>query len=299
MKVYLYFLLCVVICMPCVFARKESRMISAKDVVALSVKTPKAERKLFYGSNASQFAELRVPEGKGKHPLVIVIHGGCWTSKIANLSIMDPFCDALTQRGVATWNIEYRGFNNGGGWPGTFLDVGAAIDYVHVLAKEHNIDSSNVVVIGHSSGGHLALWAAGRSKIAKASALYMSNPLIVKGVVNLAGHGNLKEFELIQEAACMSKVLDELFKCASLTREDMYQDASPHLLLPLGVKQVVMAGVNDIAAPADFMKRYVEKAVAAGDMAEFIELEGGHFDLIMPSTSAFEKVVHHIKLRLN
>src|SRR5262245_64343849 len=97
---------------------------------------------------------------------------------------MEPLAEALAGEGVATWNIEYRRVGNeGGGWPGTFLDVAHATDHVKTLAATHPIDLSRVVVLGHSAGGHLALWAAARGRLASTSKLYRESPLALRGVV--------------------------------------------------------------------------------------------------------------------
>lgn len=78
-----------------------------------------ADHRLAYGKEAWQFGELRLPAGAGPYPVAIIIHGGCWERKFADLHIMDPMAAALTHAGVATWNLEYREVDQeGGAWPG-------------------------------------------------------------------------------------------------------------------------------------------------------------------------------------
>ena len=114
-----------------------------------------------YGAAAQQVADLRKPAGKGPFPVAVVIHGGCWRSDFDNRLSMSAFAEALCKRGFATWNIEYRRLGDqGGGWPGTFEDVAGAIDKLAGVAAEHQLDLSRVVIVGHSSGAHLALCAA-------------------------------------------------------------------------------------------------------------------------------------------
>ena len=83
-----------------------------------------ADYRISYGKDENQFGDLRVPSGAGPHPVVILIHGGCWKADFATLRDLAPMADALKAEGIATWNIEYRRLSQtGSGWPGTFLDV--------------------------------------------------------------------------------------------------------------------------------------------------------------------------------
>src|SRR5687768_12371476 len=114
-----------------------------------------ADTRIPYGEDGQQFGELRLPKGNGPFPLAIVIHGGCWLSRWT-LTNTAPLADALRDAGVATWNLEYRRVDHpGGGWPGTFTDIADGTDVVRRIAREHPIDLTRVVTIGHSAGAHL------------------------------------------------------------------------------------------------------------------------------------------------
>src|SRR5215472_590357 len=118
-----------------------------------------------YGPDPVQFVELRVPEAAGPHPVAIVVHGGFWRN-IYGLDYIRPVCDSLTAAGIVTWNLEYRRLGNpGGGWPGTFEDVAAGAEYLRSIAAQFNLDLHRVISIGHSAGGHLALWLASQGKL--------------------------------------------------------------------------------------------------------------------------------------
>jgi acetyl esterase/lipase len=163
----------------------EISVMSASDVVALP--RPEADHRLSYGDDPLQFGELRLPEGEGPFPVVIVIHGGCWLSAY-DLGYMSALADALTVAGVATWSIEYRRVGDeGGGWPGTFQDVADAADHLFEIASEYDLDLDRVAAVGHSAGGHLALWLAGRKWLDGEDPLRGEGPLALNGVVALAG----------------------------------------------------------------------------------------------------------------
>ena len=147
-----------------------------------------------YGSDPDQFGDLRLPSGRGPHPVVILIHGDCFKSAYATLRDLAPIGDALKREGIATWNIEYRRLGQPGGvWPGTYQDVGAAIDHLRSLAPRYRLDRRHVVVLGHSAGGHLAFWAAARDRVAAGSAIASRHPLRLTGAIDLAGPLDLRD----------------------------------------------------------------------------------------------------------
>ena len=111
-----------------------------------------------YGTGRQQFGDLYLPEGGATRGTVVVVHGGFWQSVYA-LDLGAAVSADLAERGWAAWNIEYRRLGDGGGWPGTFADVAAAVDHV---ARLDGVDAGRVVTLGHSAGGHLAAWAASR-----------------------------------------------------------------------------------------------------------------------------------------
>jgi acetyl esterase/lipase len=142
---------------------------------------PPADHRISYGPDPLHFGELRLPPGRGPHPVVIVVHGGCWFAEY-DLHHLAAFSAALTKLGAATWSLEYRRIGNGGGaWPGTFQDVARGADYVRELAKKYPLDLKRVVIVGHSAGGQLALWLAARHRLPKESALYTPDPLRPSG----------------------------------------------------------------------------------------------------------------------
>jgi acetyl esterase/lipase len=226
---------------------------------------PAADARLAYGDEPLQFGDLRVPAGDGPFPLAVVIHGGYWKANY-NLIHAGHMSRALTEQGIATWNVEYRSVGDpGGGWPGTGDDVGRAVEYVGELPLE----PTNVVLVGHSAGGQLALWAAKRAQLP---------------VVALAGVSDVRESAARTGPAGAP---------AQFMRAEHFADGSPLELLPLGVRQILVHGTADDGVPYAMSERYVE---AAGGEAELVTLEGaGHFELIDPLAPEFSQTVAAIQ----
>ena len=260
-----------------------------RDVDALASKPP--DTRIPYGSDDLQHGELRLPKGKGPFPVAVVIHGGCWVARFATTQNTAALADALRDAGIATWNIEYRRTDSpGGGWPGTFADIGAATDLLRKIAIEHPLDLSRVVTVGHSAGGHLALWAAARSRLPKTSPLHTASPLPVRAAIALGGPGDLRAFRAYDEKICGADVIDQLMGGTPETVADRYAQGSPSELLPFGVRQILIVGVNDGVMPPPEREMYAAKATKAGDRAEVVEVPGGHFEVIAPTSTAWPLV---------
>lgn len=257
-------------------------------------------QRIAYGNEPLQFGELRVPPGKGPHPVVVIVHGGCWSAKLPGLDeravaldLLRPLAAALTNAGFATWNLEYRRVGNaGGGWPGTFDDIARGTDYLRKIARKNRLDVTRVVAMGHSSGGHLALWLAARPKLPKTSDLYSKNPLRLKGVLDLDGPGDLKATLPMQQKVCGAPVITQLLGGTPEEQPERYREASPIEMLPLGVRQEFFAGRMFAAqAPA-----YEEAAKRAGDAIRTIVLsDAGHFVFVDPESAQWPKVAETVR----
>lgn len=259
-------------------------------------------RRLAYGPGPLQFGELRVPNGPGPHPGVILIHGGFWRAQYG-YALMDGLADDLAARGIASWNIEYRRVGDpGGGWPNTLLDVAAAADHLLTLAPRYALDLKRIAAIGHSAGGHLALWLAGRSHLSKVGPLASAaGPLKagerqripLAGVISLAGVNDLAlgwRLDLGDNAvgALLGGSPDEV--------PERYAAVSPAALLPLGLPQVLVHGTADNRVPLRLSQEYAQAASAAGDQVNLIELAGAdHFALIAPHSVAWARTVEALQ----
>jgi acetyl esterase/lipase len=218
-----------------------------------------------------------------------VVHGGFWRWRY-DLKHIRPLCQALVEGGWAAWNIEYRRLGNaGGGWPGTFQDVAAAADHLRELASAHGLDLGRVVSIGHSAGGHLALWLAARRRISQESALYTPDPLPLYAAVVLAGVVDLRQAWRLRLG---DGVVEELLGGRPDNVADRYVAASPAELLPLGVRQILLHGTADPAVPFQLSQHYCDQAIRSGDQASLIPLaDAGHFELITPDSAEGEEVL--------
>lgn len=244
-----------------------------------------------YGEDASQFVELRLPDGPGPFPVVVLVHGGCFRD-FASASSIAPMADALKREGIASWSIEFRRLGQpGAGWPGTYLDVASAIDTLKTSASQHRLDLGRVVFVGHSAGAHLAHWAAGRHRVSPESALYRAAPLVPRGVVNLAGRMDMADGIEGYEKICGRPVVHEMLGGAPSEVLDRYAAASPSSLLPTGVPQTLIWGEFEDNVPEAELLSFVTRAEASGDQIEVIKIPGiGHFETASPNTIAWPTV---------
>lgn len=250
---------------------------------------PAADHRMAWGKGPEQFGELRLPGGEGPHPVAVIIHGGCWRNAF-NLDHTAHLASALNDAGVATWSLEYRRLgDDGGGWPGTFRDVVAGFEYLSRIADRFDLDLDRVVAVGHSAGGHLALWLAGRHRQPAREWFENKSSLELSGVVALAPIANLAEYAA-GSGSC-NRAAIELMEGGPDELPDRYALADPIRRLPVGVPVMLVHGQADPIVPPAQSAVFAEKANAAGDEVELIRIDGaGHFDLIAPFSPFWPRV---------
>jgi len=246
----------------------------------LTLPPPPADARLAYGSDPNQFLDLRLPSSKNKSkplfPLIINIHGGFWRAKY-NLDHAGHLCAALTARGLATANLEYRRVGNeGGGWPGSFADIRAAYSFLVQNAHKHNLDSRNIVLMGHSAGGQLALCLAAHEPG-------------INRVVSLAGVVDLQRAFRLHLS---NDAVVEFLRGTPGEVPDHYREADPTELSIPQTRQWLIHGSADEIVPPDFSREYVsDKKKRSGkekEDAHLLEISGaGHFDVIDPRSQAW------------
>jgi acetyl esterase/lipase len=242
----------------------------------LSRQPPRPDLRLIYGSDPNQFMDLRVPASEHKRsPLVMNIHGGFWRAKY-NLDHAGHLCAALTAKGLATANLEYRRVGNeGGAWPGTFSDVRSAYQYLIQNADKYDFDTRKVAVMGHSAGGQLALCLAAHESQ-------------VRAVISLAGVVDLKrtyELHLSHDAVV------EFLRGTPAEVPEHYREADPMQLSIGKASQWLIHGASDDTVPSAFSRDYVARKQSARENVHLVEIAGAdHFDLIDPRSNAWKQV---------
>ncbi len=251
-------------------------------------RTARSPRTLAYATGTDHQGDLRLPDTGGPHPVAVLIHGGFWRHHWTR-DTMEAIAVDLTNRGWATWNIEYRRVGLDGGYPATLQDVGAAIDHLDELSAENHLDLERVFVIGHSAGGQLALWAANRHRLGEDDP--GAGPRVLPAAaISLAG---VTDLETAETSNLGNDAVSGFLGVAP--RAEAYRVASPMNLLPADRPHLVVHGTGDDSVPISFAHSYVEAARHPGTLVELLEIDGAdHFDPITPSSSAWAAVVDRL-----
>jgi acetyl esterase/lipase len=241
-----------------------------------------------------QRAELHLPVGAGPHPVLVTFHGGSWSAGVSK-PVMRGLAGDLVRRGYAVWNIEYRRLGRGqdGGWPATFADVAAAIDHLDRVTAPLDLD--RVTLYGHSAGGHLALWAAGRGRL-PAGAPGARPRIEPVAAVSAAGVNDLAK--AYREApggaigALMGGGPDEL--------PERYALADPIALIPPAAALLLVHGTDDATVSVRRSRNYAAVAHAAGASVELTEIPGEagrHRSHILPASPSWAAVTSWLAAR--
>jgi acetyl esterase/lipase len=273
-----------------------------EEYMALSGPEPSAH--LAYGSASSQYVELFVPKGAGPlpgapFPVVVLIHGGCWVREFQGIVQMRNLAGALNAQGIAVWNVEYRRIDEaGGGYPGTYQDAAAAFDLLVADAAAHRLDMSRLVAIGHSAGGHLVQWLAGRAKLPTTSPLYKDKPFPVRQIIGLGSIGDLRRRVANPKDVCGVDI-QQLTGRPRASRPDVYADTNPADLMPNGSHTVLINGDLDHVSPPQTAVDYAAQARKAGDQVDTIVLpNASHFDEVSAAAPAWSLILPVIRTAL-
>ena len=253
---------------------------------------PKPDASISYGADPLQHVDLWLPKRAGAHPVVLMVHGGCWQTEIAKADIMNWIADDLRKRGIAVWNVEYRGIDRpGGGYPGTFQDVARAADLLEADARKYHLRSDRIVVIGHSAGGHLGLWLAARDSLPKGSPLYAAHPIKLGSAISLGGLPDLEADTHPPANTCDNDPVPGLVGKPSPAHPDVYADTSPAVLPDPAIEVTQINGALDRIAPPVVASNYAKKR-----KAHRIVIPGeGHVELITPGTKSWTETVRVIE----
>jgi acetyl esterase/lipase len=241
---------------------------------------PAPDERVAYGDDPQQFGELYLPtrtrSADTKHPVIVLIHGGCWQAKWG-LEHLRHLADALRGEGYAVWSLEYRRLGHpGGGWPGSCDDVHRGVEQLATMAERLPLDVQRVVVVGHSAGGQLSLWVAGhRAKLPDGEP---TSAVILRGAIGLAPITDLAR--AAREQVCDEGAADFLGEDPE-RRSAADRNASPIYRLPAGIPLRLLCGQHDDVVPLDQATDYVARAIELGDDARLEVVPGiGHYELV-------------------
>lgn len=249
------------------------------------MRLPNASRTLRYGPAEGQEADLHLPAGATRPPVVCLLHGGFWRMPYGREEF-DPVARDLASRGFAVWNMEYRRLGAPeGGWPGTLLDVAAGIDHLASLVAEGvRLDLRRVVAVGHSAGGHLALWSSAR----RGKPGVLRTPVRIRPAA-AAGLAAIVDLAFAFAVNAGNGAVGQMLGGSPDEQPARYAEASPIALLPLGVDQLIVHGAADEALPVEMARTYQRAAVASGDNVLYAELpRAGHMDYLDPNSEAHD-----------
>lgn len=266
-----------------------------------------------YGPEPTSHGELLLPDGPGPFPVVMLIHGGCWLAQLGAMEDYRTMAELLTRDGIATWNIEYRRVgHDGGGWPGTFLDLGKALDHLDVLGRDYPLDIARTIALGHSSGGHFAAWLAIRDQLPASSDIKGDARVSLAGAVLADAFIDPRVMDstgLDGALFCGEPVLARLLGAEAHTAPKRLAEISPLNWLPWGIPQHYVVSsrrypVTRARALADgrttmAMPDYPSLTREAGDDCGLSIIEAaGHFDFVAAPASAAFIASHQAVLRM-
>jgi acetyl esterase/lipase len=257
-----------------------------------------ADHRIPYGPDPAQFGDLWLPANASasRLPLVVFFHGGWWKSEY-DLGYAGYLCQALKRAGFAVWSVEYRRLGaTGGGWPETFQDASAGFEFIATLAKRYPLDLARVITMGHSAGGHLAFWIAGRFHLTEGNLLVRTGlHAAPSGALSLAGAVDLRNAIQLSSTPGFEHVRDRIRTfMGGLPAEQprRYRDGDPGELRPLPVRQILIQGLNDDQIPPDLPLQWLKVANTDGTAASLTIIpDADHFDVVDPRSAAWPKVL--------
>lgn len=262
-------------------------LLTRDDLLAMEP-VPATER-LRYGEHDDQWIDVYRPQASdGPAPAAILLHGGCWRDTVA-ATYFGAMARALSEHGIVACNVEYRRLGSGGGWPATCLDVATAVDLLFERAEPLGVDPDRVALVGHSAGGHLALWSAARHHLPENAPGARPAALPLRGVLALAGMPDLAAAH--ERGICQDAVAEFLGDQPGEVPETLAL-ASPAELPPTDAPHLHLVGDLDHVVPGDYVSASASRMRAAGQDSRVILVPGsGHMEPALPSTGPWPEVL--------
>jgi acetyl esterase/lipase len=169
---------------------------------------------------------------------------------------MSSMSESLFDSGFAVWNIEYgRVGERNGGWPHTFDHVAAAVDHVALLSDTYGLDSDQVAVIGHSAGGHLAIWTGGRSQLLPGDP--GADPLVLPSLI--IGLAPIRDLDLAARDGLGNNAVVKLLGGEPRDVADRYRVARAGA----DGDVLVIIGADDDTVPVEYTRGPIERREAS------------------------------------
>ncbi len=226
---------------------------------------------LRYADHEEAVVDLHLPGGSvPREPVgsvLVLVHGGFWKARYDRRHTR-PTARALADAGWVVATPEYRRVGNGGGWPVTAEDLRLAATRLPDLLGSVGVVAAPLTVVGHSAGGHLALWLA-------------TSDLPVRRVVGLAPVADLAE-------AARLGLGDHAVEAFLDGRDDA--DADPMTLFARSrpaAEVVVVHGEADEDVPVGVSRGLA----AAHPWVDLRVVPGGHFEPMEPGSVAWPTVL--------
>ena len=249
--------------------------MAPRDVLSRPARRPDVV--LSYGEQPDQVIDVHLPApaGAGPAPLVVLLHGGFWHEEYDRTQIR-PMADGLSAEGFVVASVEYRRTGGAGGWPATFDDAAAGVAAAPRQVRDavpDRVKPGDAVLVGHSAGGHLALWAG------------LRDPAGISRIVGLAPAADLREvyrreLDVDGVVALLGGTPEEV--------PDRYDYGNAAALLPGPVPVTVVHGRLDEHVPVE-----MSRALRGVEYVELADVE--HFALIDPRSPAWPQVLAAIR----
>lgn len=249
----------------------------------LTREVPAPQHTLRYGAHEQQLADVWQFDSDPA-AIVLFLHGGFWREKY-DRQLTAPSVRALAQLGYVAVNVEYHRIGNAGGNPQTFDDIADATDWLpELVCAACGLPSTvPVLLAGHSSGGHLALWASMRHRLPITSRWHDASPTRVAGVLSLAG--------VCSVAAALADGIGDHAAADLLADEDNLDEIDPGRIGPGAVPTALVHGRLDQRVPNSYSVAHRRLLATGRSPARLDELASAdHFEVIDPATTAWPVV---------
>ncbi|MBD2628824.1 alpha/beta hydrolase [Trichormus variabilis] len=206
--------------------------------------------------------EVYQPQAVGKYPALVVIYGGAW--QYGNPHANSEFNQYIASRGYTVFAIDYRHAPEYK-FPAQLDDINTALNFIRKHAAEYEADSERMILLGRSSGAHLAMLAA-----------YQPNAPSILAVVNYYGPINLTEGYKSppHPDPINSRAVLKAFIGGSLAEfPQQYKIASPINYVTRSLPPTLLIyGSRDHLVEARFGRQMYERLHNSGNTAVFLEI---------------------------